>query len=373
LQKDNLLKVQRVLFEWELPVSKIPMRVLLFLFCLLASVVGKAQLTEADALVVSRIRYVFELKNVLGKNIWPDFNAPRFDVPLVYYTDSNCFVANPSTKFLGIFKSALVAQSTRLKIYKTNLLDSARFHMETGVELTPDDTALYNYRSPFMNCSSFEITHRTILDVDFTEQWVAMILHEYFHGFQFQHKPFLDYFSSHMAYFKGDSLTRIYKSNPWFQESVDTENALLLSALKVPSNKRVKPLLDSFFQLRTRRRTRAKAELDFDIQPYEEGYETLEGTARYVEWRLYALFAGKTPSAELHRLDTAYGSYSYFRNYTIAKDPWLYETGKTAYYYAIGFNIARLLDQLGIDYKSRLFREGGLSLEEILKEGIEKK
>ena len=348
------------------------MRILIFLFCLSLALAGKAQNASADALAIGRIQYIFALKQVISNAVWPGFSKAKFEVPLVYYTNSNCFVANPTAKFLRIYKPTLIAKSTGLKIYKTGLLDSVHFHMETGTELTPDDSALYNYRSPFMNCSSFEITHRTIPDVDFTEQWVTMVIHEYFHGFQFKHQPFLDYFSTHLAYFKGDSLKQIYKRNPWFKESVDAENELLLSALNTHSNKRIKPLLHSFFHLRARRRTRVKAELGFDIQPYEKGYETLEGTARYVEWRLYALFAGKTPSAALQRLDTAYGSYEYFRDYAISKDSWLYETGKTAYYYAIGFNMARLMDKLGVDYKSGLFELGGRSLEDVLREWLGK-
>jgi hypothetical protein len=43
-------------------------------------------------------------------------------------------------------------------------------------------------------------------------------------------------------------------------------------------------------------------------------------------------------------------------------------TDKTTYFYATGFNMARLLDKLGIEYKSRLFKDGKISLEDILRE-----
>lgn len=62
--------------------------------------------------------------------------------------------------------------------------------------------------------------------------------------------------------------------------------------------------------------------------------------------------------------DTLYQSYSYFKNFSFKEAQWLYKTGST-YYYAIGFNILRLLDQLKIDYKSKLF-QSSTSLENIL-------
>ena len=46
-------------------------------------------------------------------------------------------------------------------------------------------------------------------------------------------------------------------------------------------------------------------------------------------------------------------------------DPWLYTTGKS-YFYATGFNMVRLLDKLGIEYKIELFNKGELSLEQLL-------
>ena len=50
----------------------------------------------------------------------------------------------------------------------------------------------------------------------------------------------------------------------------------------------------------------------------------------------------------------------------IENDKWLYLTEKTTYFYAVGFNLARLLDKLNIEYKTNLFKQGGLSLEDIL-------
>lgn len=318
-----------------------------------------------NQVIFGRIDYIYNLKSVVDSTSWKGFADLNYDLPLVYYTDSVCFVANPTEKFINSYSPKLVHETKPVKIYKTRLLDSIPFHMATGITFG-DSTSNYNYKSPFMNCSSFEITKKTIPGVNSTEQWATMVIHEYFHGFQYKHKTFLDYFVNNIAQIPADSLERIYKSNRWFKASIDKENNLLLSALKSNNNQEIKNDINSFFKLRKQRRLRIVTEFHFNIKPIEEAYSTMEGTARYVEYSLYKQFATMKPDSNLVKSDSSYHSYKYFKGYHIGKDPWLYLTSKTYYYYAIGFNMARLLDKLHIDYKTRLFNESGLSLEQIL-------
>ena len=53
--------------------------------------------------------------------------------------------------------------------------------------------------------------------------------------------------------------------------------------------------------------------------------------------------------------------------YDLDANDWLYRTDISQYMYATGFNIVRLLDKLGVDYKTRLFDEG-LALDGLLPE-----
>lgn len=53
--------------------------------------------------------------------------------------------------------------------------------------------------------------------------------------------------------------------------------------------------------------------------------------------------------------------------YDLATNDWLYRADRSQYMYATGFNIVRLLDKLGVDYKTRLFDEG-IALDELLPE-----
>ncbi len=339
--------------------------ILLFLIAICFSF--KCHSERKDQIIIARIEYVYSLKSFIEQNVWKGFDDKKFDVPLVYYTDSICYITNPTDRFLDSYKASLIFKNNDIKIYKTCLLDSVPFHMSVSV-IFGDSTADYSYKSPFMNCSSFEITKNTIPDVSSTEEWATMILHEYFHGFQFRHPKFLDYYEKNIVSVSApqDTLTRIYKHNKWFKESVDKENDLLLSAISTGDNNEVYKSIDTFFQLRMHRRAQAKQLLNFDIKPIEGAYETMEGTARYIEYSLYGEFAVKQPDGDLIKSDTCFHSYSYFRNFKLDNAKWLYITSKTTYFYASGFNIARLLDKLGIEYKSRLFKEGGISLEQIL-------
>lgn len=314
--------------------------------------------------IIDRIEYVYDLKMYIDKHIWNGFYDTGFDVPLIYYADDACYISNPTEQFINQYKPDLVFENNKIKVYKTSPIDSIPFHMAVSVSF--DNKEDYDYRSPFMKCSSVETTNKIVPDVPSTEVWATMILHEYFHGFQFKHSEFLDYFEQNVAFMSQDTLKHIYSHNEWFRESVDKENGLLLSALASIDSTEIAVLINSFFQFRDQRRKDTQKILNLDIKCIEGIFERMEGTARYVEYSLYDKFTSKPADANLMKSDTLYHSYSYFRDFNFEEAQWLYKTGKT-YFYATGFNIARLLDKLGIEYKSKLFTDGRFSLEEILK------
>lgn len=338
-------------------------------FILLTIIVSscKERTTNKHQVIFDRIEFVYKLKETIEEDVWKTFNNREFDVPLIYYTDTSSYIANPTEKFLSIFKPKLVYETSQLKIFKTeNILDNIPFHMETGMTLG-DTTNEYDYHSPFMKCSSFEITTKTIPDVPTTEQWATMIMHEYFHGFQYKHQAYINYYEKNIVQIQPDSLKTIYKNNLWFKEKIDLENNLLLQAVIEKDSLKTNFIIDSFFKVRDERRKLTKQKLHFEIGNYEKCYETMEGAARYVEYSLYSKFSTRRGDYKLVKSDTSYKSFDKYRKYNIENDQWLFMTSKTTYFYAIGFNMARLLDKLKIEYKSKLFNQGGLSLEEILK------
>jgi hypothetical protein len=347
------------------------MQSVMFLFLTLLLLSSGRNPSPEEQVIFDRIEYINDLKRFIDKNVWKGLAAKEFDLPLIYYTDRFSYVANPTQKFIDSFKPDLVFQRGALKIYKTNRLDSIPFHMETMTTFG-DNSSAYNHNSPFMNCSSFEVTQKMVHDVHSTEQWTTMVIHEYFHGFQFKHPAHLAYFGKNIAV-SADTLQEIYKSHGWFKASVDQENAMLLAALDAADEKQTQSLVDSFFLFREKRHLQAKRQLAVDIRQIEQAYETMEGTARYVEYSLYRHFARKDPDRDLAKSDTAYHAYGYFRNHTLEKDKWLYLSDKTRYFYATGFNMVRLFDKRKVNYKTRLFNEAGLSSEQLLQQYRTKK
>lgn len=322
--------------------------------------------SKHEKIIIDRIEYIYNLKLLIDKNTWTDFSNSEYDVPLVYYTDSNCYVTNPTDYFIDLFNPELINKNNTLSIYKTKLLDSIPFHMETEISLG-DSISDYNYKTPFMNCSSPELTSKFVPDVHSTEMWATMVMHEYFHGFQFKHAKFITFYEKNINV-SADTLKVLYKNNEWFKKSIDKENNLLLDALDSETNSEIQISIIEFFNIRDKRLKQTSELLNSNIKMIEKNYETMEGTARYIEYNLYNKFASIEPNVNLQKSDSLFQSYEYFKDYTLTKDKWLWMSSAN-YYYATGFNIARLLDKLKVDYKSKLFNEN-IFLDDILREQI---
>jgi hypothetical protein len=320
---------------------------------------------NADKIIVRRIEYFYRLKTLLDKRIWTGFDDSAHELPLVYYTDRYCYVANPTARFLGIHIPRLVHKTGKIRIYQTKLLDSTPFHMETFMNFT--DTAAYNYHSLFMACSSYEITaQHPQAEVRDLERWATLVLHGYFHGFQFTYPAYAAYHRDSILPVLAVTLRNIYDENAWIKQSIDAENDLLLRAIEAANRKQSAILVDSFFTLRTKRRDMIERSSGFKLTKYESFYETMEGTARYIEYGLINACKQMPPDQVLAKTDTTYHGYAYFRSYDLEKEPSMFLTNKTNYVYAVGFNMARLLDKLGLPYKHILFSDPQITLETIL-------
>ena len=318
-----------------------------------------------EKVIISRIRYVMHLKATLGQQYWPGFNTQAGDVPLVYFTDSASYVANPTPRFMAMFRPVLIYSSRELSIYRTpERINKTPFYMSTGMELL--DTTVFNYKAPFMFCSSPEATKKVIPDLSSTEEWAAMVLHEYFHGFQFRHAPLLDHYQKKVLPVSADSLNRIYRKNDLYRKLTNEENEMLLQAINSPDITTAKKYLERFWSKRKEKWDFCYEKLNYDISKfrvYEEFYEQLEGTARYVEFQLLNGFRTLSPDRDLQKVDTFYTGNKHFKDFQLEQNKWLYETSRSAnYMYATGFNMARLLDKLKRPYKEQLFSSGNGSL-----------
>ncbi len=106
----------------------------------------------------------------------------------------------------------------------------------------------------------------------------------------------------------------------------------------------------------------------------ENYWETMEGTARYAEYYM----AGNFKYLSLHEPISCDSLFQDFEDYKGSKD---FETiaefkERTeimeAYYYVTGFNLCRLMDKLGIEYKTQLFDNPESGLYNIFIEGFNK-
>ena len=289
------------------------------------------QQTPDTATVVGRLQYVYALKDVINDYVWQGFANKGNDIPLIYYDDTCCYVVNPSDKILELFKAKLVYQGDGINIYRTKRIDDIPFHMH--VTFT-DEKDRIDYRTPVMRCSSLEQTGKTIPDVTTVKEWVTMVMHEYFHGFQFKQAGFLEAYETIFAACPQDTLSTLQAQLEWYKESIEQENEQLLKAIDAPNLDATKAHIQSFFELRDSRRSKIKEEQNLDIISAEQYMEITEGSARYIEYQLY----------------------KYFGDFNLTNAKWLYTVGKN-YFYATGFNLLRLLDKVGIEYHSRIFTD----------------
>lgn len=282
--------------------------------------------------VVDRLQYVYALKDVINNRVWQNFTDKKNDVPLIYYDDSCCYVVNPSEKILNQYTIELVYMGDGIIIYQTKRIDNIPFHMH--VTITDEEKDRIDYRTPIMRCSSLEQTSKTIPDVTTVKEWATMVMHEYFHGFQFKQDGFLNAYETIFAVCPQDTLSTLQAQLEWYKESILQENELLLKAIDAPDLDATKAHIRAFLELRDSRRTRMKEQEKIDITAAEQFMEITEGSARYIEYRLY----------------------EYFGDFNLTDAKWLYTIGKN-YYYATGFNLLRLLDKLEIEYHSHIFTD----------------
>lgn len=312
---------------------------------------------KQERIIIERIKWLYQLKKQ-GKPSWPGYNSNYHEVVLAYFTNSTTYLVNPNNSLKDRLKLKSIYRDKMVGIYRSpKRIDSNEFHMETAYEDT-DSTLLY-YKNPVMMCSDYEITRKFVNDVNSLQKWASMVLHEYFHGFQFMHPSFLRY-ANDSIYISGTKLQSFYDSYKWYKDGVDQENSLLLTCLSSGNDSDVKSALKHLFALREKRRAVFQDSLHFDISKQEDFFEKMEGSARYMEWQVLKSFDKVPISQILNRIDTAYKADTY-KNFHLESEPWMYEANSIRYFYSTGFNFLRLLDKFDIEYKRNFFNDKQLT------------
>lgn len=237
----------------------------------------------------SVLKRVDELKALVDEKYWSTFNAPEYALEMNYYEE-------------GPFRMHLVQEGSDGK--------------------------------PRMECSSPEITFKTIPSVTSYEEWYAMLIHECFHGFQYKKYP---QFWEEMLeaypqdFYASDSLKALKENYSWYRDLLYQENELLSQMYKASEKAEVHLLWNKFMPPRNERLRLTKEKLGIDIERFYLITEAMEGSARYIEFCLYK---------DLGISDKA---------------DWMTNLDGDSYYYASGFYMILILEKFGMEFKDQLF------------------
>ena len=235
------------------------------------------------------LAHVDELKKLIDNKIWPAYNDPAYSMEMNYYED-------------GPF----------------------RMHLDQA----EDDTLAR------MECSSPEITIQAVPSVKTYEEWYAMLMHECFHGFQYKHTVFWNKMlaSTPGNFITSDSLKALRRNYEWYRDMLSKENALLKKAYEASDIHEVSHILTDFYSIRMERLKTVKDRLGLDIIEFYPIIETVEGSARYIEYRLA-------------------------REQGITDTDWMTNLDSNSCYYASGLYLMLIMDKFGIPYKDELFQK----------------
>lgn len=338
--------------------------------CNLKPKVPNVSLNDTDCIPCDRINLVINSKKLVQKHIWNKAKNENKPQPLLYFTTNNTYIAFLKDTELKLKDYEHINCNDELKLIKLNKrLDKQPFHMENKMSFG-DSLSMFYYR-PMMLCSDVETMHKFIPDFTTTEDWLQLVMHEYFHSFQFSHNKSMTYLSQTIQS-SADTLNGIYNHYSWFQKSLQKENTALLKAINTTTKDSLSYYLDDFFSIRTERRNEFKNQSDFNLNAAENFWETIEGTARYIEYYTAGNFK-KVLTHKLTGCDTLFNNFKAYKNLINFEnnDAFKQRTKMMeAYYYVTGFNMCRLMDKIGIDYKTDLFDKPEIGLYNILSKKV---
>ena len=127
-----------------------------------------------------------------------------------------------------------------------------------------------------------------------------------------------------------DSLKALKQNYEWYRDMLSKENALLKKAYEASDINEVRHILAEFYHIRNERLKAVKDRLGLDITKFYPIIETMEGSARYIEYRLA-------------------------REQGITDTDWMTNLDSNSYYYTSGLYLMLIMDKFGIPYKDELF------------------
>ena len=283
--------------------------------------------TENEQALIESIQEILSVKKQLAETYWSELDKEEYFAPVIFYADSACYALNPKRKFLNEFECTKLDVKD-FDLYRTELLDSIQFHMETHMELD-NDTTFYG-RSPYVKCSTLEIVQETVEMYSDNSWWIPMVMHEMVHGCQNSHR---EYYIARgkVNYCVFELEFALYPTKyPWLMEALIQENNMILSALNASSDEECQDCIQQFLSIRKTRKAEMSDKLGVEYVRLEEEFETAESLARFFEVQSAILLGNK------------------HENYK--EDSWFFaDAVEMSYFFVTGYNLVRLFVKLGID------------------------
>lgn len=336
------------------------------------SVLEVNQFDFPDSLSARRISFVLNLKQDVAKNAWPDFGKRSTEGTLIYFN------ADKSEIF---FADSLVIET--LDSYKkhsddyllASRTDTIPFHMENMLSFDNSDSSKLYFNNPVEQYCSVEEIAQYIPSVQSSEMWSTMVIHEMFHHYQLNNENYKEYAKSEISILPFDTrdLSRLGREDDNFLSIIQNENDLLMKAISENNGTSRDSLISTYLEQRESRIEKYGKEYP-DLEKVEDFYVIQEGSARYIEYKsmfILSSYANGSDSVAILN-DPMFKSYAEYKEVDLTNEAFSYLTyaAPSDYHYTIGFNIMRILDELGIDYKPYLLNQPQKGLHKYLEDYI---
>ena len=325
-----------------------------------------------DSLSSRRISFVLNLKQSVAEKAWPGFGEKHTEGTLIYFNGDKSEVFFPNAL---VIKTLDDYDQYGKNYLLTSRTDSIPYHMENMLSFNEADSSRFFYDSPVEQYSSVEEIENYIPSVESTEMWSTMVIHEMFHHYQLNNENYRTYAKSPISIsaLNPNNLISIIKEDQNFLPMIQNENEHLMKALS-EEDKDIRDELISKYLNARERRIQLYSEAYPDLERVENFYVIQEGSARYIEYKSMLIlsdYANNSNSPVISN-DPMFKSYSEFKEVDLNDKAFDYLTyaSPSTYYYAIGFNMMRLLDELNVEYKSELLNNPDIGLHNYLEDYI---
>ena len=325
-----------------------------------------------DSLSSRRISFVLNLKQRVAEKTWPGFGEKHTEGTLIYFNVDKSEVFFPNAQ---VIKTLDDYDQYGKNYLLTSRTDSIPYHMENMLSFDKADASRFFYDSPVEQYSSVEEIGNYIPSVESTEMWSTMVIHEMFHHYQLNNENYRAYAKSPISTsaLNPNNIISICKEDQNFLPMIQNENEYLMQALLEEDTSIRDELISKYLNARESRMHRY-SEAYPDLEQVENFYVIQEGSARYIEYESMLIlsdYANNSNSPVISN-DPMFKSYSEFKEVDLNHKAFDYLTyaSPSTYYYAIGFNMMRLLDELNVEYKSKLLNNPDIGLHKYLEDYI---